>query len=97
MQFLAHTALLGMSLLANKPPPLAPADGPHTFTYDTVHRRLPLIVESVISNNDYPETLVADLKALAAEIAAGKPLKPLAAPSQEWDTVLKPLLEISEL
>ena len=29
------------------PAPLSPADGPHTFTYDSVQRRLPLIVEAV--------------------------------------------------
>jgi len=79
------------------PPPLAPADGIHTFTYDSVQRRLPLILEAVISNNpSYPESLVADLRVLAAEIAAGQPLKPLSAPSAEWEAVLAPLLEKGE-
>jgi len=79
------------------PPPLSPADGPHTFTYDSVQRRLPLIVEAVIDNNPtYQQGLVSDLRALAAEIAAGQPLKPLAAPSDEWDAVLAPLIEQGE-
>ena len=33
------------------------------------------------------------LRSLAAEIAAGKPLKPLASPSDEWEAVLAPLPE----
>lgn len=79
------------------PPPLSPADGVHTFTYDSVQRRLPLIVEAVIENNpSYPESLVANLRGLASEIAVGEPLKPLVAPSLEWDTVLAPLLEQQE-
>lgn len=79
------------------PPPLSPADGCHTFTYDSVQRRLPLIVEAVIENNpSYPESLVGDLRGLAAEIAAGEPLKPLKAPCDVWDAALAPMLEQQE-
>jgi len=75
------------------PRPLAAdGDGEASFTYDSVQRRLPLIVESVIDKNSYSEALQADLRSLAGEIAAGEPLKPLAAPSAEWEDALAPLL-----
>lgn len=73
------------------PPSLAPSDGVHTFTYDSVQRRLPLILEAVISNNEYPAELQASLRGLAAEIAAGAPLKPLRERSA-WDAELAPHL-----
>ena len=79
---------------AKLPPPLSPADGPLTFTYDSVQRRLPLIVEAVIDNNpSYPADLVNDLRGLAAEIKAGKPLVPLRNRDGVWDAALAPLLE----
>ena len=78
------------------PPPLSPSDGVHTFTYDSVQRRLPLIIEAVISNNDFPESLVDQLRSFADEIAAGVPLKPLVNPSEEWKAQLEPLLANGE-
>ena len=93
----------GLVMLACKPPslsplprPLAASDGVHTFTFDSVQRRLPLIIESVLDKNEYGETLQADLRALAAEIAAGAPLKPLIAPSAEWESALAPHLEAGD-
>ena len=93
----------GLVMPACKPPslsplprPLAASDGVHTFTFDSVQRRLPLIIESVLDKNDYAETLQADLRALAAEIAAGAPLKPLVAPSAEWESALAPHLEAGD-
>ena len=93
----------GLVMPACKPPslsplprPLAASDGVHTFTFDSVQRRLPLIIESVLDKNEYGETLQADLRALAAEIAAGAPLKPLIAPSAEWESALAPHLEAGE-
>ena len=75
------------------PPALSPADGAHTFTYDSVQRRLPLIVEAVIENNpSYSSSLNGELRELASEIAAGAALKPLASPTAEWSAVLAPLL-----
>ena len=73
---------------ATLPPPLSPADGVHTFTYDSVQRRLPLIVEAVITNNpDYKPELVSSLRGLADEIAAGAPLKPLDNTQCGWPEV----------
>jgi len=78
---------------ATLPPPLAPSDGVHTFTYDSVQRRLPLIVEAVISNNpSYQPDLIVSLRELAAEISAGAPLKPLAVTQCGWPEALAPLL-----
>lgn len=79
------------------PPPLSPSDGVHTFTYDSVQRRLPLIAEAVIENNPrFPPSLVGELRGLGAEIAAGKPLKPLVEPDADWSNLLAPLLERGE-
>lgn len=59
----------------------AGSDGSHTFTFDTVSRRLPAIVRSTIAANGYAGALAADLERLAAEIAAGAPLVALTAPA----------------
>ena len=76
------------------PPPLAASDGVHTFTYDSVQRRLPLIVEAVIDNNpSYSAELVAALRELGAEMAAGAPLKPLASTQCGWPELLQPHLD----
>ena len=98
MAFLLGVVCPAMSLLSGGklPPPLAPADGPHTFTYDSVQRRLPLIVEAVIENNQYSPELVGSLRGLAAEIAAGQALKPLASPNADWDVALAPMLASGE-
>ena len=73
---------------AKLPQPLSPVDG--GFTYDTVHRRLPLIVEAVIDNNpSYTPELVAALRELASEMAAGAPLKPLQATKCGWPELLE--------
>ena len=97
---LASIAAVTVSLLpasGKLPKPLSPADGVHTFTYDSVQRRLPLIAEAVIENNQFPEVLNAGLKALASEIAAGEPLKPLDSTNDpDWDELLAPLLENGE-
>ena len=83
-----------LPMLSPLPPVLSPADGVHTFTYDSVQRRLPLIVEAVISNNpDYKPELIASLRSLAAEIATGAPLKPLLSTRSGWPEMLAPLLE----
>ena len=81
-----------MPSLSPLPPALAASDGSHTFTYDSVQRRLPLIVESVIESNAYDAATVGALRGLAGEIAAGAPLKPLAAASDEWAAALAPCL-----
>ena len=57
---------------------------------------VPLIIESVIESNAYGEDLQRDLRALGGEIAVGAPLKPLAAPSAEWEAALAPLLAAGE-
>lgn len=77
----------------NLPRPLSPADGAHTFTYDSVQRRLPLIAEAVINNNEFPAPLVNELRSLASEIAAGKPLLPLENGGNDWDDLLAPFLD----
>ena len=75
------------------PRPLSPADGVHTFTYDSVQRRLPLIAEAVIDNNDFPQELEQGLRDLASEIAAGARLSPLTSTNDaDWDALLAPLL-----
>ena len=89
------TLAFGMSMTAmvskaRLPPPLSPADGVTTFTYDSVQRRLPLIAEAVVENNEFPAALVADLRALGSEIARGDPLQPLTKPSDEWAAALAP-------
>ena len=79
---------------ARLPPPLTPSDGVHTFTYDSVQRRLPLIAEAVIANNPtYPAKLVGELRALADEIAVGEKLQPLKSTEGGWPEMLAPLLE----
>ena len=83
----------GAPSLSPLPRPLAASDGAHTFTFDSVQRRLPLIVGSVLDSNAYGEALRAELRGLAAEIAAGAPLKPLLAPDAEWEAALAPHLE----
>ena len=77
------------------PPPLAASDGVHTFTYDSVQRRLPLIVEAVVANNpSYNAALQAELSALADEIRAGAPLRALREPSAAgWIAELAPHLD----
>ena len=77
------------------PPPLAASDGVHTFTYDSVQRRLPLIVEAVVANNpSYNAALQAELRALADEIRAGAPLRALREPSAAgWIAELAPHLD----
>ena len=83
-----------LPILSPLPPVLSPADGVHTFTYDSVQRRLPLIVEAVISNNpDYKPELITSLRSLAAEVATGAPLKPLLSTRSGWSEMLAPLLE----
>ncbi|KAL1524069.1 hypothetical protein AB1Y20_018980 [Prymnesium parvum] len=89
--------MISMSLLSTlleaKPPPLAASDGVHTFTYDSVQRRLPLIVEAVLKNNpSYPVELEESLRNLAAEIECGKPLQALKAPPATWAAEMAPLL-----
>ena len=81
-----------MPSLSPLPPALAASDGSHTFTYDSVQRRLPLIIESVIESNAYDAATVGALRGLAGEIAAGAPLKPLVAASDEWTAALTPCL-----
>ena len=72
----------------NLPPPLSPRDGVHTFTYDSVQRRLPLIIEAVITNNpEFSDTLITDLRSLANEISGGKPLTPLRVTQDGWPEV----------
>jgi len=75
------------------PAPLRATDG--GFTHDTVSRRLPLIVKSVVSNNpSFSAELAASLNALSDEIVAGAPLKPLAADKADgrdgWSATLAP-------
>ena len=78
-------------------PPLAASDGVHTFTYDSVQRRLPLIAEAIIENNpDYPQPLVTSLRTLAGEIAAGEPLRALEAAPDSWESELVPCLAESQ-
>jgi len=81
-----------MPSLTPLPPALAASDGVSTFTYDSVQRRLPLIIESVIEKNTYDAATVGALRGLAGEIAAGAPLRPLAAASDEWAAALAPRL-----
>lgn len=96
MELLAVVAATGMTpgLLARKPPPLSPADG--GFTRDSVQRRLPLILESVLANNDYDAALAGEITALAAEIAQGAPLRPLRATQAGWPEALAPSLKAGE-
>ena len=94
---LALTMLASAAILQTKPPPLAASDGVHSFTYDSVQRRLPLIVEAVLENNpEYPQPLVESLRALAAEIGAGCSLKPLQAAPDTWVSELEPVLAASQ-
>ena len=93
LSFLSSAGALLAPAGGKLPSPLSPSDGVHTFTYDSVQRRLPLIVEAVIDNNKFPESLVDELRGLASEIAAGRPLKPLLSPTAEWDSTLAPFLE----
>ena len=70
------------------------------FTYDSVHRRLPLIAEAIISNNpSYSAELQSSLRALAAEVAADAPLLALspsnALDAPTWDAALAPHLSAS--
>ena len=92
----ARTIVCKMPSLSPLPPALAASDGSHTFTYDSVQRRLPLIIESVIDKNAYDDTTVGALRALASEIATGAPLKPLVSPSEEWATALAPHLSAGD-
>ena len=85
-----RTIVCKMPTLSPLPPPLAASDGSHTFTYDSVQRRLPLIIESVIDKNAYDDDTVGALRRLAGEIAAGAPLKPLADPNDDWIEALVP-------
>ena len=95
---LATIVPLGVAAMSLVPParlpaPLSPADGVHTFTYDSVQRRLPLIVEAVITNNpSYSAELVEDLRTFAAEIAAGKPISPLKSTDGGWTDFLSPMI-----
>ena len=57
-------------------PPLRATDG--GFTMDSVVRRLPLIVQSVLDANDFDQEVAASLAKLRDEIATGEPLAPLA-------------------
>ena len=57
-----------MPSLSPLPPALAASDGSHTFTYDSVQRRLPLIIESVIEKNAYDAATVGALRGLAGAI-----------------------------
>ncbi len=79
------------TLGAKAPPPLRATDG--GFTMDSVVRRLPLIVQSVLDANDYDQDVAAALAKLRDEIAAGEPLAPLAKPSAEWRDALRPHLD----
>ena len=63
------------------PEPLRATDG--GFTEDSVRRRLPCIVESILEhNNTYSSELVHALRQLAADIAAGKELRDR--PGETW-------------
>ena len=90
MLFAMCAAMCAMLQPGKLPPPLAPADGAHTFTYDSVQRRLPLIVEAVLDNNpEFPEGVVTGLRTLAAEIARGAPLLPLPLGAPQRDPTMQ--------
>lgn len=83
-------------LLQAKPPALAASDGVHTFTYDSVQRRLPLILQAVLTNNPaYPQALSQSLLDLAAEIGRGDPIRPLRDAPDSWASELEPVLQES--
>lgn len=77
------------------PAPLAATDG--GFTYDSVQRRLPLIVDAVIENNPaYSASLRESLCALRDEITANVPLVPLRDPSAAWSAALEPCVRAQQ-
>lgn len=65
------------------PPPLLGADGPDTFTYESIVKRLPAIVEELVerlrgSGDPVPESALAELRVLAESMRRDEPLTPIA-------------------
>jgi hypothetical protein len=80
---------------ANLPPPLRGTDG--KFTFDSIHRRLPSIIDEMLAHNARalsPAALAA-LQALRHEVTTDAPLTPLRAnqPEGAWRGDLRALAE----
>ena len=90
---MALLAPIALALSLDAPPDfLRATDG--GFTLDSVQRRLPLIIDSIVdSNKHYPQSAKRDLQTLKQQIQDNQPLRPLNNPTREWEEELKPHLE----
>jgi len=69
---------------------------PGTFSYDSVHVRLPGIIDRIIAEGHYPLHIQTNLKQLQTELCAGtvRPITPGAYPDgNDWDNFLAPHLD----
>lgn len=87
--------MIATLLPTNLPPPLRGADGPSTFTYDSIHQRLPLIVDELLAHNSaLSHAARGALLRLRDEVAATAPATALAADAAhcldgEWGPALE--------
>eukprot|EP00298_Acanthocystis_sp_HF-20_P009036 c18063_g1_i1.p1 GENE.c18063_g1_i1~~c18063_g1_i1.p1 ORF type:complete len:410 (+),score=127.66 c18063_g1_i1:23-1252(+) len=66
---------------------LRAADGPQTFTYQTITERLPKIVQTTIQNNEFSLQQTKFLNELAQEMKEGSKISPLR--SKSWNKYLE--------
>jgi uncharacterized protein with ATP-grasp and redox domains len=74
------------------PAPLRATDGEGTFTFGTVSKRMPQIVTSMISHNDYDAATVSALEKLSHEMTTGAQLRLLQPSSNPWNNYVRPYL-----
>jgi len=68
---------------------------PGTFAYESIHHRLPTILDRVLTENHYPEPIEKKVRALRTELLSGtvRPIQPGSYPDGDnWDAYTQPYL-----